>query len=212
MICISIGDKNIEKCMAYLEKVEIAEIRLDLTEFSDIEIEQIFAIRKKLIATCRSGKYSDQQREHKLKTAIKAGASFLDIEYESPASYRKNLMNYARKYHCEIIISYHNFKYTPDLDDLEKIMKECFIMGADVVKIATMVIENRDNSKIFSLYEAPGRLVAIGMGKLGKISRVVAPFLGAEFTFASPDECEPTEPGQLKYSKLNEFIMKIQEI
>ncbi len=212
MICISIGEKNIEKCMAYLEKVEIAEIRLDLTEFSDKDIEKVFAGRKKLIATCRSGKYSDQQREEKLKTAIKAGASFVDIEYESPASYRKNLIAYARKYHCEIIISYHNFECTPDLDDLEKIMAACFDMGADVAKIATMVVENRDNSKILSLYKAPGRLVAIGMGKLGKISRIIAPFLGAEFTFASPDESEPTAPGQLKYSKLNEFILKIQEI
>ena len=48
-----------------------------------------------------------------------------------------------------------------------------------------MVNVNRDNSKILSLYKAPGRLVAIGMGDLGKISRIVAPFLGAEFTYAS---------------------------
>jgi 3-dehydroquinate dehydratase-1 len=212
MICVSIGVKNFEKCQEYLSKFEIAEIRLDLTEFSDAETEQIFSLKKKLIATCRPGKFNEQQRMHKLKTAINAGASFVDIEYESPVPYRNELMKYARKHRCDVIISYHNFECTPSLRDLRKIMEDGFAMGANLVKIATMVKYNRDNSKILSLYEAPGRLVAIGMGELGKISRIVAPFLGAEFSFASPDEGEATTPGQIKYSKLNEFIMKIQEI
>ncbi|MBN1159413.1 MAG: type I 3-dehydroquinate dehydratase [Bacteroidales bacterium] len=198
--------------MSYLEKIEIAEIRLDLTKFSDVEIERVFSLKKKLIATCRTCKFNDQQRTQKLKTAIRSGASFVDIEYESPVAYRNDLMEYAREYHCDVMISYHNFECTPSLYDLKKIMEESFAMGANVVKIATMVNYNRDNSKILSLYEAPGRLVAIGMGQLGKISRIVAPFLGAEFTFASLDEGEETAPGQIKYSKLNEFIMKIQEI
>ncbi|MBN1158658.1 MAG: type I 3-dehydroquinate dehydratase [Bacteroidales bacterium] len=212
MICVSIGEKNLEICLAYLEKPEIAEIRLDLTEFSDAETEQVFALKKKLIATCRPGKYSDDQRTHRLKTAIKAGASIVDIEYESPVAYRKELMEYARECHCDVMISYHNFEYTPPLQDLEKIMQDCFDMGANIAKIATMVNMNRDNSKILSLYKAPGRLVAIGMGELGIISRIVAPFLGAEFTYASPDEGEPTAPGQIRFSRLNDFIMKIQEI
>ncbi|MBN2482468.1 MAG: type I 3-dehydroquinate dehydratase [Bacteroidales bacterium] len=198
--------------MAHLNQVEIAEIRLDLTEFSDAETEQVFAVKKKLIATCRPCNYSDEQRAHKLKIAIKAGASIVDIEYESPVAYRNDLMEYAREYHCDVMISYHNYECTPSLADLEKIMQDCFEMGANIAKIATMVNMNRDNSKILSLYKAPGRLVAIGMGELGMISRIVAPFLGAEFTYASPDEGEPTAPGQIRYSKLNEFIMKIQEI
>jgi 3-dehydroquinate dehydratase-1 len=81
-----------------------------------------------------------------------------------------------------------------------------------MAKIATHVNVNRDNSKILSLYKAPGRLVAIGMGDLGRISRIVAPFLGAEFTYASLNEDVATAPGQISYEKLNKFILEIQQI
>jgi len=212
MICVSIGEPGIKKCLAQLEKTSIAEIRLEKTGFSKSEIDIIFSMKKKIIATCRPGEYNDRERAEILKYAIAAGAGFVDIEYESEPEFRNDILDFAHKNECDVIISYHNYDLTPEIDVLENIMNECFAMGADVAKIATMVNVNRDNSKIFSLYNAPGRLVAIGMGELGKISRIVAPFLGAEFTYASPDNGEPTAPGQINYSKLNEFILKIQEI
>ena len=46
------------------------------------------------------------------------------------------------------------------------------------------------------------------MGKLGRISRVMGPYLGAEFTFAAPGEGEETAPGQLSYDQL-EAIYKV---
>ena len=81
-----------------------------------------------------------------------------------------------------------------------------------MAKIVTLVRVNRDNSKILSLYKNPGRLIAFGMGDLGKITRIVAPFLGAEFTYAAMDEGDPTAPGQIRYSRLKEFIASIQQI
>jgi 3-dehydroquinate dehydratase-1 len=212
MICISIEEQGIDKCLSDIEKAEMAEIRLDLTGFSMQDIERVFASGKKLIATCRPGTWSDTERKEKLITAIKAGATYVDIEYESPAVYRKELIKTARTHTCDVIISYQNTEHTPSLKELERIMHSCFEMGADVARIATQVRVNRDNSKILSLYKAPGRLVAIGMGELGKISRIVAPFLGAEFTFAALDDGGATPPGQIRYSKLSEFMIKIQEI
>ena len=41
MICVAISDKNIDNCLAILEQVEMAEIRLDLTEFDLNEIKKI---------------------------------------------------------------------------------------------------------------------------------------------------------------------------
>lgn len=212
MICVSISDKDFTKCLSQLEKPLTAEIRLDKTEFTAAETDIVFALKKKLIATCRPGRFTDAERLEILKHAIAAGASMVDIEYESAEGYRKELMEYARRYHCDVIISYHNFEFTPETAKLEKIMKDSFAMGADVVKIATMVNQNRDNSRLLSLYHLPGRLVALGMGELGKITRIVAPFLGAEFTFASPDGGDATAPGQICHTKLNDFIIQIQKI
>lgn len=212
MICASIADKDVEKCLAALEWVEMAEIRMDLTEYNNEEIRRVFSRRKKTIATCRPCKIKDEERQEILKIAIESGATYVDIEYEAPPEFKNELIDYAHAHQCDVIISYHNYQKTPELSELESIVHECYAQGADIAKIATHVNVNRDNSKILSLYKAPGRLVAIGMGDLGRISRIVAPFLGAEFTYASLDQGETTAPGQISYERLNQFIMEIQQI
>jgi 3-dehydroquinate dehydratase I len=212
MICASIAEKDVARCIESLDKVEMAEIRIDLAEFSNDEIRQVFSRRKKTIATCRPGKIKQEDRVEMIKIAIAAGATYVDLEYEATPEYKNDLIDYAHKHQCDVIISYHNYDRTPELDELEEIVRDCYAQGADLAKIATHVNVNRDNSKILSLYKAPGRLVAIGMGDLGRISRIVAPFLGAEFTYASLNEEEATAPGQISYDKLNQFIMEIQQI
>jgi 3-dehydroquinate dehydratase-1 len=190
----------------------MAEIRIDLAGYSNDDIRKIFSIRKKLIATFRPGKIKDNDRMEILKLAIESGALYVDIEYEAPAEYRNNIIDFAHKHQCDVIISYHNYDRTPELEELEKIVHEIYAMGADLAKVATHVNVNRDNSKILSLYKAPGRLVAIGMGDLGRISRIVAPFLGAEFTYASLSDSSTTGPGQINFEKLSQFIIEIQQI
>ncbi len=212
MICASIAEKDVTRCIEALDKVEVAEIRIDLGEFSNEEIRKVFSRRKKTIATCRPGKIRDEERVEMLKIAIAAGATYVDIEFEAGQDYKNDLIDFAHKHQCDVIISYHNYDRTPELDELEEIVRQCYAQGADLAKIATHVNVNRDNSKILSLYKAPGRLVAIGMGDLGRISRIVAPFLGAEFTYASLSDGEATAPGQISYDRLNKFILEIQEI
>jgi len=212
MICASISEKNVEKCIESINRVDMAEIRIDLAGFSNGDIKKVFSRRKKLIATCRPGKIKDDDRAEILKIAIESGATYVDIEYEAPAEYKNDLIDFAHKHQCDVIISYHNYDRTPELDELEKIVHDCYEQGADLAKVATHVNMNRDNSKILSLYKAPGRLIAIGMGDLGKISRIVAPFLGAEFTYASLTDNAPTAPGQISYEKLSQFIIEIQQI
>jgi 3-dehydroquinate dehydratase-1 len=212
MICVSLAEKDPNVCLEILEKVDMAEIRIDLAELSDKDIIKIFSARKKLIATCRPGKYSRSERMHKLKLSIESGATYVDIEYEADDDFRNSLSEFAHVHQCDVILSYHNYEMTPELNELENIMHKCFELGADIAKIATMVNVNRDNSKILSLYKAPGRLVAIGMGELGKISRIVAPFLGAEFTYAALTDDSITAPGQISYDKLNQYILEIMQI
>lgn len=212
MICASIAEKNVEKCIQALDMVEMAEIRIDLAEFNNDEIRSVFSRRKKTIATCRPGKIREEERVEILKIAIESGATFVDIEYEATPEYKNDLIEFAHSHQCDVIISYHNYDRTPELDELEEIVKNCYTQGADLAKIATHINVNRDNSKILSLYKAPGRLVAIGMGDLGRISRIVAPFLGAEFTYAALSEDEATAPGQISYERLNKFILEIQQI
>jgi len=211
MICVAISDNNIEKCLSVLDKVEMAEIRLDLTGFGIIEINRIFSHPTPCIATCRPETMGNEDQLERLTAAIKAGAKFVDIEIEAEPVQQTTIIEVARKHKCRVIISYHNFLETPAMSELFKIVDHCFELGADIAKVTTLSNSKADNARIISLYTIEKPLVSFGMGEIGMITRLMAPFLGAEFTFASMDEGMQTAPGQINYSKMKEILSGLQK-
>jgi len=109
------------------------------------------------------------------------------------------------KYQTELIISYHNFDHTPEKQDLELIMDECYFKSADIAKIACRVFSPFDVARLFSLYEKTGRKIIIGMGNPGKITRLAAAMLGAEFTYCSVSDESKTAEGQIDYKTMIKF-------
>lgn len=206
MICVAISTKDHRKCIATLNKVEMAEIRLDLTEFDDDAIDAVFAQDLPLIATCRPDNMTERDQYFKLRRAIEGGAGLVDIEYEAPKDQREALIEIAKKHECKVIISYHNYQETPGMRELFKIVDECYDLGADIAKVATMVNSSEDNGKLLSLYSVSKPIVAVGMGEKGKASRLMAPLLGAPFTFAAEDDSEGTAPGQISYSEMKTLL------
>ena len=213
MICISIAEtqpETIRQIIDSLQEGEMAEIRLDQMELSPREIETIFSVPNKLIATCRSGKYNDQDRMRQLKNAVASGADFIDIEVESDDSYSRELVSFCRKHNCSVIISYHNYDETPASLQLRSIIDDCFNAGAEIAKIACMTQSASDSSRILALYEDKRPLVAIGMGEFGKITRVAAPLLGAPFTFAALDKGKETAAGQMDRATMNHILKELK--
>lgn len=206
MICVAISDKNLEKCLNTLDRVELAEIRLDLTEFEEEQIKQVFSHPTPTIATCRPGKMGPEKQLKLLTTAIKTGAKYVDIEIEAERSQQLALIKEARNSNCRVIISYHNFDNTPGLKELYTIVDQCFELGADIAKIATLAKTKKDSARLLSLYSIDKPLVALGMGEQGKITRIVSPLLNGEFTFAAMDDGEATAPGQIKYSRMKNIL------
>ena len=204
MICVAISDKNPEKCIEILGKVEMAEIRLDLTEYTDEDTKKVFSTSTRCIATCRPDKMGLDKQYEMLKIAMEAGAAYVDIEIEAPKEQQEKLIKVAKANNTRIIISYHNYDKTPSIDELLKIVKDCYSMGADIAKVAVQANSQKDTAKVMALYSADKPVVALAMGEFGKISRLIAPMLGAEFTFASTDEGVGTAPGQITYSKMIE--------
>lgn len=211
MICVAISDKDLRKCIALLTEVEMAEIRLDLTEFDDEAIDAVFAQDVPLIATCRPDNYTEKEQYFKLRRAIEAGAAYVDIEIEASDEQRNALIDIAKKHDCKVIISYHNYEKTPGMRELFTIADDCYAKGADVAKLATMVNSKSDNANLMSLYSLDKPIVALGMGEKGKVSRVVAPLMGSEFTFAAQDNSEGTAPGQISYSEMKKLLDSINK-
>jgi hypothetical protein len=53
----------------------------------------------------------------------------------------------------KIIISSHNYKRTPDIDELRETVRKMVEVGADVVKIATTAADISDNTKLFKILQ-----------------------------------------------------------
>jgi len=201
-ICVSLGGMPFSTCRQLAATLPLVEIRLDLMKLNPEKIELLGLQCRQWIATCRPGNLTDEERTTLLASAIRSGATYVDVEYEADPEYRQALVDLAKRLRCKVIISYHHFESTPDVDILNQIIRHSVVMGADFVKLAVTANSSADCAKIMSLYSKHNNLIAFAMGEIGKITRIAAPFLGAEFTFASVDEEHVTAPGQLTVAQM----------
>jgi 3-dehydroquinate dehydratase-1 len=201
MICVSISKwQQLEQVLD--SGADLLELRLDLIREDP---ERIFALLKPgvlSLVTCRPGVFSESKTLQMLKTSMDLGATYVDVELESTDGYLESLLEHARARQTKVILSYHNFELTPDRDELEILLKRCYERGGDLAKIAVQVNSPEDVKHLLNLYNLPGKKVILGMGQPGRITRVMGPYLGAEFTFAAPGEGAETAPGQLSYKQL----------
>ncbi len=208
MICASIAHTTqiVEVLQTH---VGLIELRLDLIRKDPRELYAQIPADMKTIATCRPGVYTEEERIVLLKTSLDLGASFIDIEIDSPQETLSQIFDHSQNCAADVIVSYHNFEFTPDRAEMVKIMSSCYAVGGTIAKIATEVNSMDDTRNLLSLYDLAGKKVVIGMGSMGRIIRIMAPYVGAEFTFAATDQGGETAPGQLSVSQLNELYKVI---
>ncbi|MFH0755838.1 MAG: type I 3-dehydroquinate dehydratase [Bacteroidota bacterium] len=207
MICVSISEPGQIRPLVQAG-AELIELRLDLLRISPAVIYDQLPGDIKTVVTCRPGGYTEKERIRLIRESVELGASYVDLELESSGDFADQVISLTADHGCEVIFSYHNFEVTPGKDELKQLLERCFLRGGDVAKIATTVNKRTDIFNLVSLYELPGRKVVLGMGDAGRITRVVGPYLGAEFTFASPGSGYETAPGQLNAAQL-QAIFKV---
>jgi 3-dehydroquinate dehydratase-1 len=190
---------------------ELIELRLDLIREDPSKLFPLIPESVKSVVTCRPGPYDDAERFQLLKSGMKLGADYVDIEIETANTDLESLLKAAKESGTTVILSFHDFKRTADREDLESVMIACYEKGGDIAKIATQVNASEDIRNLISLYDLPGRKVILGMGDKGRITRVLGPYLGAEFTFASVGTSDKTAPGQLSVKQLKELFKVINE-
>lgn len=206
MLCRSIAEKGLNTILESIKGAEMAEIRIEETGLSNDELSILFSSHPHLLATCRPKENTDAERLDLLKRAIDAGAKWVDIEIESNEVYTKELVSYAKSKACKVIISYHNYTETPNSESLNKIVEEAKKQEADIVKLACHVTHLSDNANLMALYSNNIPIIALGMGKLGMITRIAALKMGAPFTFVKGDNMQKTAPGQISESDLRSAL------
>jgi 3-dehydroquinate dehydratase-1 len=213
MIYVSIAESTPERCLRAMNGVEFAEIRIDkIAGVIPGDVRKIFSRPGRLIATCRQGRIGDRKKFDLLTAAVHAGAAYVDIELGWDRALASALMETARSVRCRILVSHHDFERTPSRPALEGIIRRGFAAGGDAVKIACRVRRPADNARLLGLLDGGRPLVVVGLGRAGRITRIVAPLLGGLFTFASRGPGKAVAPGQLDRTSLEKIMARLQNV
>lgn len=213
MICISILEKTPAACLEAMKGEEFVEIRLEEMELGEGGMERLFSNKKvAAIATCRPGKMSDEERKKRLLEAIAAGAAYVDIEVDAPEDVAGEVVAAAKKKGCRAVVSYHNFDKTPVEAELDQIVKWCFDSGADIAKIACKVNSEADAARLLGLLGGGKSLAVVGMGKKGRLVRVMAPLLGSRIAYASRGKGRETAEGQMGKEEMKKLMEELADV
>lgn len=190
------------------------------------KVEIIVTCRKKaeaaqMDAADGSEKESEDQKNKKmaiLKQAVDLGADFIDIELSEGADAIQELKSYCEKGDGSVkkgdgskklIISCHDFKRTPGLARLKELFHQCRKYDPGIVKIVTFAHKPEDNLRMMSLIPYAQKhkqeIIALCMGEKGRISRVMAPYLGNYLTFAALGRDAQSAPGQLTAAEMKQI-------
>ncbi len=192
---------------------EMLELRSDYLEnLNPSLVEKLIAEIKRasrplpVIVTCRdyqqggARQYPHRLRVTVLTAALKAGAEFIDFEYENffdAQSQEKIRRALAESSKGRLILSAHNFESR--FDDIGKLYRH--IMALHPAAIPKLIYKANNINDCFDAFDllrrTGGERIVFCMGEAGIISRIIAKKLGAFLTFASIDNKSTTAPGQL---------------
>lgn len=132
---------------------------------------------------------------------------FTDIELDNRGSlisdrkYEKRLeelIKVAKEGDTSVILSHHNYEFTPIRKDLDRTLDKEIDAGADIAKICTTAKSREDDITMLRLAkETDFPFIGWAMGDEGFFSRVLSahPYVGGEWTFASKGK--KSAPGQV---------------
>lgn len=189
----------------------LLELRLDLLEWSLAEITSFMESAENIIITLRpEGELnSDADRIKKLEALDWSGIDYLDIEVESSEEYISWCRQKARNHGVQIILSTHDFDEMIDTAEFLTQHKNS-IAENDIVKIACLVGSEEENVALMDGYRLRENLILIGMGEMGKTSRLMGVQLGAPFMYGFPEQSEALAPGQVSVEEMETFNRLMQ--
>jgi 3-dehydroquinate dehydratase-1 len=184
---------DLRRAMRMRQAPDLFELRLDqlVRVIHDVE-KKIARLRSPLIITARhpqeggANNLSLQQRRS-LLTRFLPHADYIDVELRS-ASALHSLLALAKQKNVRRIISLHNLNSTPAPRILLAKARAAEAQGASIFKIATRTDTPLEVGRLLDLmvnknFQVP--VTAMGIGKLGAISRLLLARAGSALIYAS---------------------------
>ena len=220
-ICIPIVETTMGDALIAIKEAnrlaDLIELRVDYLR--NVKLVLLLQNRKKpFIVTNRKkeegGQYAGEERKRLglLQEAIDLGADYIDVELTTERSLFRDLLRNKRG--TQVILSFHDFRRTLSLKELQRLFDQMIQLGANVIKIVPFARSWEDNLSILSLIpfakEERQKIVAFCMGEKGKPSRIFSPLLGAAWTYASLNQSRISAPGQLTARELTNIWKKMR--
>ena len=203
------GAEMLEFRLDYIEGLCVDLVKTLLESFKDTNGKRL-----PVIVTCRdkeqggANDYTDRLRTEVLIAALKAGADFIDYEYDNflkTENQEKIRLALSQSSRSRLILSAHNFE--AKFADIGKLFRSIStIFPGTIPKLVYTANHINDCFDAFDLlHRTSGERIVFCMGKAGLISRILAKKLDSFVTFASLDQDSATAPGQLNIRQLKEL-------
>ena len=200
------------------EGADVAELRLDLMDPAGFDAgRDIPALLEgrplPVVVTYRpeweGGQYTgpEKARREALALAASLGAEYIDVEMVVAKQVLEGFPESVWEGKTRVIVSHHNFQGMPSERELRGFYSQCLDAGADVVKLAMQAHDVADVGRLVGVLEgavADGvPMIALAMGEVGRVTRLLQGRLGGHLTFAClGDESQATAPGQCTVAEI----------
>ena len=224
-VCLALSGDTVDDMLAAAESMArdnpFMEFRLDYLKQPLAALSKIHKFLETnqfvtAIGTCRradnGGKFKGSLASELevLTKAHAAGCQLVDLELQSALNATPEAIARLRS-RAGLILSFHDFRATRNLDDtLEKMLK----IPADYYKVvgtATTLFDNVTMMKFLQTRSDKHGLIGICMGEQGIISRVLSVRAGSVFTFGAISSDLKTAPGQVSSRDLRS-IYRIEQV
>ncbi|HET9374489.1 MAG TPA: type I 3-dehydroquinate dehydratase [Chthoniobacterales bacterium] len=198
-------------------ELDLCELRMDLLITEQIEPhEYLKPLPFPRILTIRDpregGKDGLSETERvNLFTELLPHVDYIDIELRNFGLYA-DVVAAARTSAQQLIVSVHDFEKTPAVEQMERWANETEARSPDaILKISVQLSRWEEMVRLgnFLVDQSRIRVAAMGMGPLGKISRLLFARLGSELTYAACGEA--VVPGQWDFRTLHSILSQIVE-
>jgi 3-dehydroquinate dehydratase-1 len=190
--------------------LDAVEVRIDaLAECPSLQ--EVAALPVPAILTVRrldegGAKPITEEEQLAIYLGLLSEAAAVDIEVRATGRLRL-VLETVRRENKILIVSFHDFEATPSLARLRRTIARAREAGADIVKIAAKTETPSEVARLLALLqEAPGPLSVMGMGALGRASRLLFAKAGSALNYGWLHR--PQVPGQWSAKEFVEFLAR----
>jgi 3-dehydroquinate dehydratase-1 len=135
-------------------------------------------------------------------------AALIDVELRSTGSLA-GIIDDARSRGVRVIVSDHHFKTTPSVARLRELIRRAHRAGADIFKLAALAETPAALGRLLDFLSSkqPLAMSVMGMGRFGKVSRLVLAQAGSVLNYGYLDQ--PNASGQWEAPLLKKRLAEL---